>query len=123
MGRKSQNLTKRNGVPKSTAIKFEWISGKKRGKNMLSQNTSECFRGKESAIILIWCLLKLVRKTKKMKQPIASKLTKRTLGKPKRILKGGKNRQKAEDRKKHFQERKEAKQLYKSKKAERFKIL
>ena len=40
-----------------------------------------------------------------------------------RRKKQAQNRQKADDRKKHFQERNEAKQVYKSKKAERFKIL
>ena len=40
-----------------------------------------------------------------------------------RRKKQAENKQKAEDRKKRFQEQKEAKQIYKSKKAERFKIL
>ena len=40
-----------------------------------------------------------------------------------RRKKQAENKQKAEDRKKRFQEQKEAKQLYKSKKAERYKIL
>ena len=47
---------------------FQWIDGKKSGKNMLNQNTSECFIEKENSITLIWCPWEQVKESKLKKQ-------------------------------------------------------
>merc|ERR1711971_1058043 len=94
--RKSQNLTRRNIVLKNTAIKLGWIDGKKSGKNMLNQNTSECSIEKENSITLIWCPWEQVKKSKLKKQSRqkASLSIRRIFGKLKKTLREEKNRPK-----------------------------